>query len=69
MDCIEALEVSLGKVAIKEYLPLQAGDVLATHASTALLGEWVAYKSQTSVSDGVAKFVAWYKKYYENELT
>jgi len=64
MDYILCLEKELGKDAKKEYLPLQAGDVPDTFADASNLIENVGYKPSTSVSDGIANFVRWYRKYY-----
>lgn len=60
MDYIHALEVALGKEAIKEYLPLQDGDVPATHADASRLENYVQFKPNTPIQDGVNEFVAWY---------
>ena len=68
MDYINALEIALGKVAIKEYLPLQDGDVLATHADATRLEKYVQFKPNTPIQVGVNEFVKWYqefKKRYE----
>lgn len=61
---IEALEGALGQVANKRLLPLQDGDVPATWADTALLGQAVGFAPKTSVQDGVGQFVRWYRDYY-----
>ena len=45
-------------------LPLQAGDVPYTYADTSDLMDDVGYKPDTSVEDGIARFVAWYREYY-----
>ncbi|GHB50109.1 NAD-dependent epimerase [Mongoliitalea lutea] len=65
MDYIGALEKALGKVAIKNMLPLQAGDVPATFADVSDLMRDTGYKPETSVEIGVAKFVQWYKEFYD----
>ena len=65
MDFIEALETSLGSKAVKNFLPIQPGDVPATNADTTELERWVHFKPQTSVEEGVAKFVAWYRDFYQ----
>lgn len=65
MDYIEALEQALGKTAQKNYLPMQAGDVPCTLASTELLGLLTEYSPSTSVQDGVRKFVDWYLDYHQ----
>ncbi|MCB8964142.1 MAG: NAD-dependent epimerase [Bacteroidales bacterium] len=65
MDFIESIEQALGKQAIKNMLPLQAGDVPATWANVDDLVENLGYKPQTSVQYGIGQFVEWYKKYYK----
>lgn len=64
MDYIQALEAALGIRAQKNFLPMQAGDVPATAASTDELDDWVGFRPGTSVDAGVARFVDWYKTYY-----
>lgn len=64
MDYIKALETSLGKIAKKELLPLQPGDVPDTYADVNDLVEQFGYKPSTSVKEGVAKFAEWYRNYY-----
>jgi len=64
MDYIQALETALGVHAQKNFLPMQAGDVPATAASTDELNDWVGFRPDTSVEAGVARFVDWYKTYY-----
>ncbi len=61
---IEAIEQALGKQAIKELLPLQAGDVPDTFADISELERQVGYRPNTSVSVGVANFVRWYREYH-----
>ena len=65
MDYIVALEEALGLTAIKNYLPIQPGDVPATAANTDELAAWVGFKPNTSVNEGVARFVQWYRSYYK----
>ncbi|MAN49282.1 MAG: capsular biosynthesis protein CpsI [Flavobacteriales bacterium] len=64
-EYIATLEKNLEKKAIKELLPMQPGDVKATAADTKLLENWIGFKPNTSIEDGVNKFVNWYKIYYE----
>jgi UDP-glucuronate 4-epimerase len=61
---IEAIEDAVGKKAIQELLPLQAGDVPNTYADTSALEAAVGYKPATPVKQGVANFVNWYREYY-----
>ena len=65
-DFISALENSLGKRAIKNYLPMQAGDVPATWADTSLLTNLTDYKPDTQIEDGIQQFVNWYINYYRD---
>jgi len=64
-EYIEAIEEALGKKAIREYLPMQPGDVPATHADTHALYDLVGFRPATQVRDGVARFVDWYRSYYK----
>jgi UDP-glucuronate 4-epimerase len=64
MDFIGILENAFGKVAKKEFLPMQAGDVKATYADTSALETWVGFKPYTPLKDGIAKFADWYNVYY-----
>lgn len=61
---IEVLEDALGKKAIKNYMPMQLGDVEATYANVDDLIADTGFKPTTSVEEGVAHFVAWYRDYY-----
>ena len=69
IDYINALEQALGKVAKKEYLPLQLGDVPNTHADISALQQQLNYSPKIDVPTGVKHFVAWYQKYYLNMLS
>lgn len=64
LDFIEAIEDALGKKAIRNYLPMQMGDVPATWADASLLQRLTRYRPQTDFREGIAKFVAWYREYY-----
>lgn len=64
MYFIETLEKALGKTARKEFLPMQPGDVYQTYADVTPLVEKYGFKPSTSIEDGLAKFVEWYKEYY-----
>lgn len=65
MDYISALEKAIGREAEKNFLPMQAGDAKATNADTTRLEEWVGFAPSTSVEEGVARFVAWYREFYD----
>ncbi len=60
---IAAFESALGMTAVKEMHPMQPGDVVATHASTQALTDWVGFRPATLVEDGVKRFVDWYRWY------
>ncbi len=64
MAYIEALESALGRKAMKNFLPLQDGDVPATYADTTELRRVTGFAPATAVKDGVGKFVEWYRSYY-----
>jgi len=61
---IELLEQNLGQVALKNYLPMQPGDVPATYADVGDLARDVGFRPATSIEAGIARFVAWYRDYY-----
>lgn len=65
MSYIEALEKTLEKKALINFLPLQPGDVPDTYANVDNLIKTFNYKPSTSVIDGVSNFVKWYKEYYK----
>lgn len=64
MDFITAIEDECGREAIRNYLPMQAGDVPATWADANLLMNLTRYTPQTPFREGVRQFVAWYRDYY-----
>ncbi len=64
MDYIETLERCLGREAKKEYLPMQPGDVYQTYADVTDLMRDYDFKPETSVEEGLQKFVDWYRSYY-----
>jgi UDP-glucuronate 4-epimerase len=63
---IDLLEKNLGKKAIKNFLPMQPGDVVSTAARMDLLNSWVEYKPKTSIETGIKLFSEWYLDYFEN---
>ena len=63
MDFITALERALGRTAIKELMPMQPGDVVATWADTTSLERLTGYRPTTSVETGITRFVEWYREY------
>ena len=64
LDFIEILEKNLGKKAIKEFEPIQPGDVENTFAETSKLSNWINFTPSTSIEKGVNNFAKWYKDYY-----
>ncbi|MDT0682884.1 GDP-mannose 4,6-dehydratase [Roseicyclus sp. F158] len=65
MDFVEAIEQSLGQEAIRNYMDMQPGDVPATWANADLLHTLTGYRPQTDVRDGIERFVAWFREYYD----
>lgn len=65
MDVVTVLEKTLGREALREMLPMQPGDVLATYADIADLTRDVGFRPETSIEDGIREFVAWYRDYYK----
>ena len=65
MEFIGCIENELGIEAKKNFMPMQPGDVYTTYADTQALFDVVGYKPKTSVADGVANFINWYKDYYK----
>jgi UDP-glucuronate 4-epimerase len=61
---VAVLERQLGRAAIREMLPMQPGDVTETFADVAELMRDTGFRPQTSIEDGLADFVAWYRDYY-----
>jgi UDP-glucuronate 4-epimerase len=56
----------VGREAIKNFLPMQQGDVPATEASSALLRRLTGYAPSTPPATGVARFVEWYLEHYRS---
>ena len=67
MDFIEALEKACGREAVKEYLPMQPGDVYQTNADVTRLERDMGYKPSMPLEEGVRRFVEWCVNYYERE--
>jgi UDP-glucuronate 4-epimerase len=65
MDFINEIEKQLGKKAKINYKPLQPGDVVASHADVQDLAEDFGYRPTTTVSEGITKFIEWYKMFYQ----
>jgi UDP-glucuronate 4-epimerase len=65
LEVIALLEEALGKKAVRKLLPLQPGDVPATFADTADFELATGFKPQTTIRDGIGKFVDWYRSFYK----
>jgi UDP-glucuronate 4-epimerase len=69
MEFIAALERALGRRARKRFLPMQAGDVVSTHADIQDLFRVTGFRPCTPLSAGVERFAAWYQGYYSSRLS
>jgi UDP-glucuronate 4-epimerase len=65
LDYIHCLENAWGKATEKINHPMQMGDVKGTEASTKRLEEWIGFRPNTSLADGIESFVKWYRQYYK----
>ena len=61
---IEVMEQALGQKAIKDFQPMQPGDVVSTAANTNLLNNWIGFSPSTSIEEGIHSFSSWYLRYY-----
>lgn len=61
---IDTLGELLGRSVIKDYLPMQPGDVVSTHADTSRLQAQTGYRPGTPLREGLTQFVEWYREYY-----
>lgn len=64
LDFIETIEDALGKKATKNFMPMQAGDVYETYADITKAQTKLNYQPTTPISEGIPKFVEWYKSFY-----
>ena len=64
MHVVSLVEKGFGREAQKKFLPMQAGDVLETFADVEDLARDIGFKPETTIEDGVARFVAWYREYH-----
>ncbi|MDF9778367.1 UDP-glucuronate 4-epimerase [Pseudomonas baetica] len=65
LDFVECLESALGLQARRNYMPMQAGDVVKTWADVSALAEWVGFSPQVTLETGVGEFVKWYRQFYQ----
>jgi len=68
IEFLNAIEAAMGKKAVINHKPIQPGDMLATNASCEKLFNYLNYKPQTSINDGVREMVKWYQKYSANQM-
>jgi UDP-glucuronate 4-epimerase len=64
LDFIREIEINLGSNALKNYLPMQQGDVKETHADNLLLYELTGFKPKIEIKEGIKNFCDWYISYY-----
>ena len=64
-EFIATIERALGVVAIKQFKPMQPGDVVATHADVSALREWTGVAPRTPLGVGIGRFAEWFKRYYD----
>lgn len=64
MHVVRLMEKAIGREAVKEFLPIQPGDLPATFADVADLAAEVDFRPRTSIEDGIVRFVAWYRDYH-----
>jgi len=64
MHFIECIEKALGKTAKKNFLPLQSGDVPRTSADIDSMARDIGFRPETSIAEGISRFVQWYRSYY-----
>ena len=65
-DFIKAIEENLGLKAIREYLPIQPGDVSSTAANIDALYEDINFRPKTTINEGIGMFISWYRSYYKS---
>ncbi len=68
MDYISAIEKALDKKANIVMKKIQPGDVIATSADMSSLEEWIDFKPNTSIEEGVRSFIEWFLKYYKYKV-
>ncbi|CZT57210.1 NAD-dependent epimerase [Solibaculum mannosilyticum] len=67
MDFIGTLEKCLGKEAVKQFEPMQPGDVYRTYADVDDLVRDIGFCPSTSIQDGLSRFVEWYRSFYPDQ--
>ncbi|WP_267384498.1 NAD-dependent epimerase [Cyanobacterium sp. uoEpiScrs1] len=65
-EFIKEIEIALKMKAIKNFLPMQPGDVLSTYADVDELVNEIGFKPTTTITQGIRQFVKWYQEFYQN---
>ena len=65
MEFVSIIESELGIKALKEFYPAQQGDAQETFADTSKINDWINFKPKFELSEGIKKFISWYRKYYK----
>jgi len=65
---VDIIEEALSKKAIRNYLPMQPGDVPSTHADTTALFQDTGFAPETPLEAGIGNFVRWYREYHGDVL-
>lgn len=65
IDYIQCIEKAIGREAIKEYYPMQPGDVYQTYADSSAIADISGFKPNTNLQDGINTTVSWFKKYFQ----
>ncbi len=64
MAFVRQIELSCGREGEKRFLPMQPGDVVRTSADLSRAREYLGYEPTTAISEGIPRFVEWYREYY-----
>ena len=59
------MEKALGRESIKDFQPMQPGDVVATAADTQAIEDWVGFKPSTPIELGIPRFAKWFRDFYQ----
>lgn len=65
MEYVRMVEVSFGREAKKDFMPMQPGDVIATSADISKAKKMLDFEPKTMIQEGVPKFIEWYREYYK----
>jgi len=65
MEYINAIEQCVEKKAIKNFMPMQDGDVSVTSSDCSKIEKWINFRPRTSIKEGINQFVSWYREYHE----